>query len=398
MATNTPLTIDMITKRGLATLHDELIFPGMINRQYDNSFAVSGAKIGSDLRIRKPAQYTTGTGKVATAQNSVEQEITLKINQQRHVMLEFGSAEMTLSIDDYEDRFLRPAMEQLASDMEQDVYSVVADVGNTIVQPTSLTLKDALLAGAKMTAGTTSMSDRYLITNPFDMVDIVDSLKSVFQDSTEIASQYKKGIMGVSAGFDWYQSNRLPLITIGADVAGAVNGNPAEGFTSLAVTGFGANQVIQAGTTFTIAGVNAVQVETKADLGVSYQFSVLESVTLDGTGAGTLTINPVFATGARKNVTALPTDLAVITLSGSANTTYRQSIAFQRDAFTMATADLVLPSGGAKGSRSLQDGISMRINKDWDIKNDNDICRADILYGYKCLRPEYATKIWIPNV
>ena len=48
---NSLLTIDMITRKSLEILENNLVVTRNVNKQYDNSFAVQGAKIGSTLRI-----------------------------------------------------------------------------------------------------------------------------------------------------------------------------------------------------------------------------------------------------------------------------------------------------------------------------------------------------------
>lgn len=42
---NSILTIDMITRKALEILENNLVITRNVNRQYDDSFAVSGAKL-----------------------------------------------------------------------------------------------------------------------------------------------------------------------------------------------------------------------------------------------------------------------------------------------------------------------------------------------------------------
>jgi hypothetical protein len=66
---NTILTPTAVTRETLRVLHQKLNFIGSINRQYDDSFAKSGAKIGDTLKIRLPNQYTVRTGATLSAQD-----------------------------------------------------------------------------------------------------------------------------------------------------------------------------------------------------------------------------------------------------------------------------------------------------------------------------------------
>jgi hypothetical protein len=240
------------------------------------------------------------------------------------------------------------------------------------------------------------------MAGPFDEADLLNELKSLYQPAKEIGDQYKYGRLAIAGGMDWYMSNALPTVTIGGTVAGAVNGNVSAGAMTMAIDGFSANQVIAAGTVFTVTGVNAVQPEHKTDLGYLYQFTVLESATLDVTGAGTITFasldgggEALYATGARKNVTALPADDAVLTLAGAINTTYRQAIAFNKNAFSLATITLDAFLGGVTSSTDVIDGVSMRTAFGGDITTGKSLCRADILSGACVMRPQYACKYWI---
>ena len=119
---NTLLTIDKITPKSLACLHDELVFAKSVNRQYDDQFAQSGLKIGSNLRIRKPQQPVVNTGKTAVVQDDIEQflNLTFDVSQdQLNTTFQFGSAEMALDLDLFAERVLAPASKILASRMEQ---------------------------------------------------------------------------------------------------------------------------------------------------------------------------------------------------------------------------------------------------------------------------------------
>ena len=49
---NNLLTISMITNEALMVLENELTFSGQVDRNYDDQFAVTGAKIGATLNGR----------------------------------------------------------------------------------------------------------------------------------------------------------------------------------------------------------------------------------------------------------------------------------------------------------------------------------------------------------
>jgi len=52
-----------------------------------------------------------------------------------------------------------------------------------------------------------------------------------------------------------------------------------------------------------------------------------------------------------------------------------------------------MPKGVDFAAREVYDGISMRVVRNYDINNDILPCRLDVLYGYKTLRPQLATRL-----
>lgn len=390
---NTLLTPDMITKEALRILHQKLNFVGNINRQYDDSFAKSGAKIGDTLRIRKPVRYTVTDGAALGSQDSTETSVSLPITNQKHVPMSFTSAELTLDIDEFSKRFIEPAMAQLAASVEFDVLSKrYKDVFNVVGTPGSpLNSLKTVLEGRKKLNDNLAPNDgkRYTILNTQANVDLVDALKGLFQDSAAIKEQYKEGMMGRTAGFDFYENTLMPIHTAGAGVDDAylVNGAGQTGSSLVVDGGLGA---LKAGDVFTIAGVFQVHPETRQSTGVLQQFVVTADY---AGGAGSVAISPAIITsGAYQTVSGPPADNAAMTFIGAASTAFQQSLQFHESAFTFATADLVLPQGVDFASRQTYDGISLRIIRQYDINTDAFPCRVDVLYGSASLYPQLAVR------
>ncbi len=59
-----------------------------------------------------------------------------------------------------------------------------------------------------------------------------------------------------------------------------------------------------------------------------------------------------------------------------------QSILYHKDAFTFATADLIMPKGVDWGAREVYDGISLRIIRSYDFSLEHYVSRIDVLYGW----------------
>jgi hypothetical protein len=393
---NSLLTPTAVTRKALQVLHQKLNFIGSINRQYDDSFAKSGAKIGDSLKVRLPNQYTVRTGATLSTQDTTETSTTLQVATQKGVDLTFSSNELTLSLDDFSDRILQPAMSVLAANMEADALSMALDVYNSVNNVgAAITFNKALAARKLLVDNLAPGNDRSLILNTQDNLDLVDGLKGLFQDSTQISKQYREGVVGVTAGFGTiYENTLLASQTTGTapsttlyTVNGAVTANG-----SAAVTVQTGTATFKKGDVFTVAGCNRVHPETKADTGALQQFVVTTDY---AGGAGSLAFAPaIYTTGGLQNVTAggMPNAGALVKVGG-ASAVYRPSLAFHKDAFTFATADLVMPQGVDFSAREVFDGLSMRIVRQYAISSDTLPCRIDVLYGYKTLRAQLAARI-----
>lgn len=396
---NSILTPTAVTREALRILHQKLNFVGTINRQYDSSFAESGAKIGDSLKIRLPNQYTVRTGASLSTQDTTETSTTLQVATQKGVDTTFTSKELTMDLDDFSDRILEPAMSVLAANIESDAMSMYKDVYNQVDNVgAAATFAKVLAGGKKLTDNLAPYAGRSLNMNTQDNVDMVDALKGLFNAQDKLSSNYRQGrLAGPFAGFeDIYENTLWPSHTVG-DWAGTVlvAGGSQTG-ASLNVDGFTAgSQVLKQGDVFTIAGVYRVHPETKVSTGVLQQFVLTaDATTVAGTPVtATLAISPSIVTsGATQNVNAAPADNAAVTKVGTNSTAHGISMGYHKDAFAFATADLVMPKGVDFAAREVMDGISLRIVRQYAISTDTFPCRIDILYGYKTIRAQLANR------
>jgi hypothetical protein len=393
---NTLLTAEAVTREALRILHQKLNFIGSINRQYDESFAQAGAKTGDSLKIRLPNQYAVRTGKTLDTQDTTEQSVTLQVATQKGVDVNFSSRDLTLSMDDFAKRVLDPAMSVLAANIEADAISMYKDVYNEVADiGAAIDLIDVLNARKKLQDNLAPTANRSCNLNTQDNVDLVDELKGLFHDSEEVSRQYLEGYIGRTAGFDFMENTLWPSHATGTDdgtgdyltdIAGGEDDGSAG---SLHVdTGTG---TLKKGDVITIEDVYRVHPETKASTGALQQFVVTADY---AGGEGDLAISPsIVSSGVTQNVNAAAQDGKVITKLGGASASHGISMAYHEDAFTFATADLVMPKGVDFAARLVFDGVSMRIIRDYDINNDNLPCRIDVLYGYKTMRPEFACRL-----
>lgn len=386
---NSILTPTAVTREALRILHQKLNFVGSITRDYDDSFAKKGAKIGDTLKIRQPNQYTVRTGATLSAQDTTESSISLQVATQKGVDLNFTSVDLTMSLDQFSERVLDPAMSVLAANIEADAMGMFKDVYQSVWNGGSAATYNKVLDGRViMQAGLAPSNARSANLNSQDMADLVKDTKTLFNDQASIGKQFREGYMGRAAGFDFMENTMWPGFTRGAGSGYLINGGSQSGSTLTVDTGTGALNV---GDVFTIAGVYRVHPETKQSTGVLHQFVVTAAAT---SGATSISFAPdIVTTGAKQNVSAAPADNAAITFAGTASTAVGTSMLYQKEAFAFATADLVMPNGVDFSAREVMDGISLRIVRQYDINNDKFPCRLDVLYGYKTLRPQFACRL-----
>lgn len=389
------LTDGDITREALRILKNANSIIKSVNRQYDDRFAREGAKNGGTLQIRLPNRYTVGTGRTITPQDTTEQTTALVVGTQKHVPVQFYSSELTLSLDDFSSRILKPAMSVLASTVAADVATACASaftnyVGTPGSTPTSfLTYAQA---GERLDWQTAPRDgNRSMILNPTAMAATADAQKGLFAPAGTIGDQYESGMLDKMTGWSFDMDQSLPTITHGAGASYQTN-TPTftSGSSTIAVdTGTGA---LSAGQQFTIAGVNEVNPDTKASTGQPKVFTVASAY---AGGNGNITISqPIYTSGAYQNVSATIPDNTALTLIGSASTSYVRNLGFHRDSVVLATADLEMPKGVDMANRQSIDGLSLRFVRFYDGTNDNFIGRFDVLYGIKVVRPEWGVTVY----
>jgi hypothetical protein len=396
---NSILTIDMITRKALEILENNLVITRNVNRQYDDSFAVEGAKIGSTLRIRLPDRALVTDGAALQVQDDNEQFTTLTVASQKHIGVNFTSAELTMQLDDFAERVLKPRISQLASSVDADVANAYKYIGNSVGTPgttpsTSLVL---LQAQQKLNENAAVMSPRYATVNPAANAGLVEGMKGLFNPTDTISKQFKNGMMGTGVlGFDEVnmsqsikQHSTGTRAATGTVTAAAVT---AEGTATLTLT-VGSGETIAVGDVFTIADCYAVNPQTRESTGSLFQFVALASST--STTTATVTVAPIYsAANALATVNSLPGNNKAVVFVGAASSQYAQNLVYHKDAITFATADLLLPQGVDMAARAVHNGISLRVVRQYDINNDRMPCRIDVLYGYSAIRPQMGCRIW----
>ena len=391
----------MISRKALEILENSLVITRNVNRQYDNSFAVQGAKIGTTLRIRLPDRALVTDGAALQVQDDNEQFTTLSVSSQKHIGVNFTTAEMTMQLDDFADRVLKPRISQLAASIDADVANSFQSIYQSVGTPgtTPATSFALLQAGQKLNEAAAVMNPRYVTVNPAANAALVEGMKGLFNPVSTISSQFKNGMFGEGIlGFDEISMSQ----SIKQHTTGSRTGShtvtttvASQGATTIAITGTG-TQTMRKGDVFTINNVFAVNPQTRESTGSLQQFVVTADVTASGGAYASVPISPAIYTSASAlaTVDSFPQSGATITFLGAASSQFPQNLVYHKDAIAFATADLLMPQGVDMASRQVHNGISLRVVRQYDINNDRMPCRIDVLYGYGVIRPQMAVRLW----
>jgi hypothetical protein len=391
MTANVLKTTDKIADYALMKFSEQATFIRTINREYDSSFANKNAKIGDTLRVPIPqhGRYTKGRKLDTTPLQTITRNVT--VFGQRHFGITMNSAEMALDIEEMGPRYLDQQIADFVVNLESEILTMaVQATPNQTGNPAARFDKVAWANYAKMQIENNGghKGTKRLLLNPAGEIQVIDSLKGLFNAQRQINVQYEEGEMGRASGFDWAQTTVMPVQSRGTGNGSyLVNGANQTGDSIVVDTGTG---TILKGEIITFAGAVAVHPQTKQNLGYLQQFVVTEDY---AGGGGSIKVYPaIVTTGTEKNVTGSPTENGAVTIAGTASTPYGINLAYTKDAFTFGTVDLPdLP--GYETSRRVYDGISMRVTKGADIVNDEVYLRFDIMAAFGALRPEWASRI-----
>ena len=407
---NNLLTISMITNEALMVLENELTFTSEVDRNYDDQFAITGAKIGATVNVRRPGRFIGTSGPALNVEDFNETSSPVTLSTQFHVDTQFTTQDLTLSLDAFSDRVLKPAIAAIANKIDYDGMTMAKNstaniVGAAGTPPTSLLTY--LTAGAYLDAeGAPRDGRRSCIVEPFTGATIVDSLKGLFVPSDVIGKQYQKGMMGRdSAGMNWKMDQNVASQTFGSFAGTAVcNTSTATGFLStgwaststISITSTGAVS-LNAGDVITIDGVYAVNPQNRQAYGSNRLRNFVVTSAASGTGATfSVTVSPAVITGGQfQNVSIPSPGSSAVNFFNKTGAVSPQNIVMHRNAFTLATADLELPDGvhfaGRASDKEL--GLSIRVVRQYTINNDSIPTRLDVLYGWAPLYPELACRV-----
>lgn len=378
-------------------------------KDYGNEFG-GDKRIGNQLDIRKPTRFSVGTSADVTSLNRDMVETTTRLTTvRRNVAIDLPSDDMTFKIDmnRFRQDVIDPAMSRLAREIDIVGFTTMLNYGANRYKRATLTnactFSDVLGMRGRLSKQLAPEDRRALALGAEDAIGIVGDTKGLFQSSDKIAEQYEKGMMGIGAGFKFYETESCYDLLLGtATSLGTVNSALAEGATSVAVTGATSGGTVKAGTAFTIASVYAVDPQTQKRLPYLYTFICAADVTLTA-GAGTITFNtPVYTTNttvsqANVHVGTSATSANLSTISSGAVTLLDDAGASKIGkilygwnplALAFASVDLPKPDAGVKCESVSKDGITLRLMRYHNGTTDVGGNRLDIQFGFAVTYPE----------
>ena len=408
---NVFVVTDLVAKESLRIAHEKAQFIGTVDRQYDSSFTYDPGRgaHGQTLRVKSPNMYTRRQGsRVMAVQDQAEASQTITVATQDGVDMRFNSAELIQSVDsdgafdELSRKYIQPAISSLVSGIEADFLAYATKATYNCAGTAGTALADLAAVGAaraKLNQGLAPKDgSRFIQCDSVTMGGMVNGLKGLFQDSSQIKEQYREGMIGRTAMADWYENDRMWTLTNGSDVtctmaaaAAVVDGGNVMTMASLSAAP-------ATGAVFTVPGIYACHPETKASLGVLQQFVVTAGTTTIQTVSPTIYLtgprqNLCSAAGAQLTTASFDGTGIVPVFVGAASTSYVQNLMYHKEAYQFVTADLPILDDAQKCVRVNKDGLSLRCWMGSDIRNDELLLRVDILYGMAALRPAWASRI-----
>ena len=404
---NKTLTAAIIAKTAVLQLDNNMVMAKQVFRGYEEEFSksVNGYEVGSSISIKRPMDFTVRDGAVMNVQDTTEGKLTLSVDQRKGIDFEFTSQELTLDIKELSERVIKPAMIQLANQIDSDLMDQYKNVSSWVGTPgqTINSNQDFSKGPERLDEFASPMDGRCAVLSPTDHWGLVGAQTALLNDKL-VGDAYKRGSLGTIGGVDTFMSQNVPTHTVGVNAGTPVTNGANQQVTyaaskdtntqTLITDGWSSGAcTLNAGDVFTIAGVYAVNPVTKATLPFLKQFTVVTQIS-DTSGDITLTMSPAaILTGAHQTVSAAIGDGAAIAVAGTDSTGYRQNMMFCKNAFALVSVPLVAPPGAVDVSRQSYKGTNVRVIPVYDGTNDVSKWRLDVLYGVKTVDERLAVRV-----
>lgn len=410
---NTIITPDIIAKEALMQLENNLVMANQVHREYKKEFT---GGVGDTVSIRKPVKFYTADGATRVNQDVQEKSTSITVDQRKHVSWKFSTQDLTLSVEEYSERYIKPAMITLANTVDASLFGLYDAVWNSVGTPGTTPADFAAVASAAQRLDEMAvMADRRsMMLNPAAHYAVAGNQLTLDAVGTMGKGAYEEAKVGRIAKFATFSTQNIANHTVGVATGTPLVNGASQNVTYANATGANSQTlntdgwtnsttgILKKGDVITIAGVYAVNpvpgegTTGKTVMPYLQQFTVLADADSGATtGPAALTISPaIITTGPFQTVSAAPADDAAITVLGTGGTSYPQNLGFHKNAFALVTVPLEMPDGAAFKARESHNGLSIRVVKAYDIEEDEDIIRLDLLYGRRAIYPDLAARLW----
>ena len=391
MAQNTLLAPAEISKVAAVQLSNNLVFARLSNKTYKEDFTV---KIGQTISYRLPVQFVATKATGLAVQGVTENYGQITINTPGQVAWEFADIDLNLTIDQYDERYTTPAAISLAQQMDNDgaalaasVYNAVGTVGTAITFDTMQNAKQFLDEFA------VPMNSRYFALSPLMERQVQGDLMKFFTPADTFKDIVGEAALGRMVGADGYMSQNLQYHTSGTAAGLSLHVAAAEGDTTVALRDSGSGTLTN-GDILTFTGatpMNAVNPKSGVSLGRARQFVVVGNYTLASGSDTIVTISPaIHASGPYQTVTGLAGTTVTVTL---AYASHWESLMWQKDAFALVSVPPPIRKSQTFSQVLESQGVGMRFMLVYDVTNEVEIARMDVLYGWQAIYPNFAVRI-----
>jgi len=384
----TLLTPSIISKESLVILENNLVAANRVNRKFENQFV----KIGASLTIRKPNRFTVASGAALSLQTITEPSTSITVNQQKHADFQFTSQELTLTVEEFAERYLKPAMAALANQIDFDVLANTMSFSNYVGTPgltPSAFSTSVQLVGRRHDELAAPQDNRTLVLNPAGYWGLAGGQTSLFVMPTA-KDALVKGYLATLGNYEVYMDQNVQTMT---SAVAQHNTSVSMVVTSASGTGVGsttqmfggtATETIGIGEVFQVAGVNNINPQSRISTGVLKNF-VVTATSTPTSSTWNISFSPAIVTsGPYQNVSgSMAAGSAITWLTGTTSAQIQgvQNLAFTRDAIGLIMVPLEIPQGVDFAARETYRNISMRVIRAYDINNDVFPTRIDVLYG-----------------
>lgn len=392
---------DWLAMECLDLLESKRSVSQVFNTDYSKDFKLK-FPVGDTIRVPFPQQFTVRNGLSYSPQAINARHATVAFDDPFGIDFEWDSAEQALKAprgrEKVAKQILDPAMSQLAQEIDsrcalyayQNAASVVGALGTN---PTTYDATSAAARQAMQELACPDSGERAMIVPPAVMRTIKTNSIALFNPVSDLTKQFRKGIVGQSDGFDWYESMSLYRHTAGTTTSPTVTSTQTgtAAISSIAISCTTGN-TFKKGDKISFAAVLPVHPQTRRTFGTATKnFTVTADVTAANSSATVTFSPPMYGPGSQyQNVDALPVATAVVTMwqgTTSPNGKVGQvGLALHRDAFALVGVELEEPKSSSvelvSQKRDPDSGISVRFIRMFDPLSSKMINRFDVCIGY----------------